>query len=77
MAAEIAQADCGSVELLYDSNTGCPYYFDLNMVTTLPEPTSPNPVLDPENLWGEKWDFYGELADYILARLPASVYPRL
>jgi hypothetical protein len=45
------------------------------MVTTLPEPWSPNPVLDPENLWGEKWDFYGELADYILARLPAAVYP--
>jgi len=40
-AAEIAHADCGSVELLFDAKDGLPYYFDLNMVTTLPECGSP------------------------------------
>jgi hypothetical protein len=42
------------------------------MVTTLPEPESPNPVRDPENLWGSGYDFYSELADYIIVRLPSS-----
>ena len=74
-AAEIAEADCGSIELLYDAQTGRAFYFDLNMVTTLPERGSPNPVLDPANLWGESWDFYGDLADYIMARLPAKYHP--
>jgi glutathione synthase/RimK-type ligase-like ATP-grasp enzyme len=71
-AAEIAAADCGSIELLYDSHTGRAFYFDMNMVTTLPEPDeSPNPVRDPENLWGSGYDFYSELADYIIVRLPS------
>ena len=70
-AAEIAEADCGSIELLYDSQTGRAFYFDLNMVTTLPELSSPNPVRDPANLWGPTYDFYAELADYIIARLPS------
>ena len=68
-AAEIAKADCGSVELLYDSHTGRAFYFDLNMVSTLPELKSANPVRDPENLWGSSYDFYSELADYIIVRL--------
>ena len=71
-AAEIAEADCGSIELLYDSQTGRPIYFDLNMVTTLPERGSPNAVMDPTNLWGQSFDFYGDWADYIVARLPAN-----
>ena len=69
-AAEIANADCGSVELLYESDTGRSFYFDLNMVSTLPNPEE---VRDPENLWtrddGGRFNLYGELADYILSRL--------
>lgn len=46
-AAKIAEADCGSVELLYDSQTGQAYYFDLNMVSTMPDSAQKNPVQDP------------------------------
>jgi hypothetical protein len=74
-AAEIAEADCGSIELLYDSQTGRAFYFDLNMVTTLPEPSSPNPVRDPANLWGPSYDFYADLAECIIARLPPEKRP--
>ena len=68
-AAEISGADCGSVELLYDTAAGQAYYFDLNMLSTLPDADR---TRDPENLWRDGRDFYGELADCILERLPAA-----
>jgi glutathione synthase/RimK-type ligase-like ATP-grasp enzyme len=74
-AAEIAEADCGSVELLYEVQSGRAIYFDLNMVSTLPERDQSNPVLDPARLWGTGWDFYRQLADHILARLPVERRP--
>ena len=67
-AAEISGADCGSVELLYDAAAGGrAYYFDLNMLSTLPDADR---TRDPENLWRDGRDFYAELADCILERLP-------
>ena len=81
--AKIASADCGSVELLYTESDG-PYYFDLNMVSTLPN-TNNMEVNDPDNLWRRcgndddddggdendcKKDFYDELAEFILTKLP-------
>jgi len=91
--AKIASADCGSVELLYTESDGVmvmgydgPYYFDLNMVSTLPN-TNNMEVNDPDNLWRRcgnddddddnggdendcKKDFYDELAEFILTKLP-------
>jgi hypothetical protein len=67
-AAEISGADCGSLELLYDTAAGGrAYYFDLNMLSTLP---NADRTRDPENLWRDGRDFYAELADCILERLP-------
>jgi hypothetical protein len=92
--AQIANADCGSVELLYTTESsstgmGCvgPYYFDLNMLSTLPNVHNME-VHDPDKLWrlrgnddndvggGDKDDgkndFYKELAEYILTKLPSA-----
>jgi hypothetical protein len=91
--AQIANADCGSVELLYTTESDGmeygvgPYYFDLNMVSTFPNVNNME-VHDPDNLWRQcgnndddddgdnkddyKKDFYKELAEYILTKLPSA-----
>jgi hypothetical protein len=59
----------GSVELLYDKAAGFAYYFDLNMLSTLPDADR---IRDPENLWRDGRDFYREHMDCILKLLPAA-----
>lgn len=34
----LSKADCGSVEFLYHKSSQKPIFFDLNMVSTFPEP---------------------------------------
>ena len=63
--AEIAGAHMGSVEFLLDEKTGLPYFFDLNMVSTLPN-TSDGSVADPGGIWGSV-DFYEEASRAILS----------
>ena len=69
-AADLAGADCGSVELLYPRDAqgdgAAPVFFDLNMVSALPECGRGRRVHGAEELWGAAWDFYAELAEYIL-----------
>lgn len=57
-----AQADLGSVELLYPSSVGQPLYFDVNMLSTLPNPAE---VDDPHGLWPTGFDPWKEQADFI------------
>ena len=69
-AADLAGADCGSVELLYPREApghgAAPVFFDLNMVSALPERGGGRHVHGAEELWGAAWDFYAELAEHIL-----------
>ena len=69
-AADLAGADCGSVELLYPRDAqgdgAAPVFFDLNMLSALPESGHGRRVHGAEELWGAAWDFYAELAEYIL-----------
>jgi hypothetical protein len=59
--AAIAQASCGSVELLYVD--GKPVYFDLNMLSTLPTPGVG--VEDPHGVWLEGFEPRAAHADYV------------
>lgn len=58
-------ADTGSVELLF--SRGIPYYFDVNMLSTLPTPGTN--VSDGESLWSEGFDPWKEQAKHAIGKL--------
>mmetsp|Transcript_21701 Transcript_21701/g.51873 ORF Transcript_21701/g.51873 Transcript_21701/m.51873 type:complete len:311 (-) Transcript_21701:79-1011(-) len=64
-------AQLGSVELLYRRCPGSgqpqPLYFDVNMLSTLLDPSA---VEDPQGLWPEGFDPWLEQAEFIASRLP-------
>jgi hypothetical protein len=58
-------ADFGSIEYLVNS-TGAHYFFDINMLSTLPNPSMIN---DPAKLWEPDFDPWLDLARYIRVKL--------
>lgn len=65
-AVKISQADCGSVEFMYNESGGRPVYFDLNMLSTLP--IMDGSVGDPDKVWPDAFDPWAQLADHIISR---------
>jgi len=67
---ELAGSSWGSVELLFPENDDGVdrLYYDLNLscISSLPDPSL---VPDPEQLWPEGFDPYGEMAEYILKQI--------
>ena len=56
---------------MFKENEADPLYFDVNMLSTLPQPNNGS-VQDPEGVWLKEWNPWAELADMVARKAGAE-----
>ena len=71
--ARLCAADCGSIELMFKAGETDPLYFDVNMLSTLPQ-LNDGSVQDAAAVWPrDGWDPWAELADFVARKSSARL----